>query len=357
LDTLEDRTVLSITPLVNLPVDVGTVTAVTDATTNVTTLQAPVTIAGQQAGTVIMDATTGAVANQGDVPILHLAIQPIHLSLLGLHVDTSAICLDVAAQPGQGVLGDVLAGLAANQTLSQILDQVDNVASDLGTLLGGLENLLDGGQLASNVGVLDQAMKVTGVFNTGVNGGATPTQAAGTCNILNLSVGPVNLNLLGLHVGLDNCADGPVTVDVTAKDGEGLLGDLLCGLADGGLAGLPVSRLIGRLDHLIDSLGNLADRLDEIEVLADRMVDQLTRIADRTDSLADLDRLINRINKVVNRLDKLIDNTDVSNQFLTRLHQAIFQVTRIVNRFQDLGFIDRTAANWERLLDRLFSQL
>jgi hypothetical protein len=61
--------------------------------------------------------------------------------------------------------------------------------------------------------------------------------AGATTNVLNLSLGPVNLNLLGLNVHLDNCANGPVTVDITAQSGPGnLLGNLL-----------------GNLSHLLDS--------------------------------------------------------------------------------------------------------
>jgi hypothetical protein len=56
--------------------------------------------------------------------------------------------------------------------------------------------------------------------------------------VLNLSLGPVNLNLLGLGVSLDNCANGPVTVNITGTDAPGnLLGNLVCdvaGLLDNG---------------------------------------------------------------------------------------------------------------------------
>jgi len=374
LDTLEDRTVLSVTPLVNLPIDVGTIKAVTDAQSGVQTLQAPVLLAGQQAGTLVMNATTGDASANGDCPVLHLEIQPIHLNLLGLQVDTSAICLDITAQHNQGILGELLCGLSANQTLSQILTQLGSDVSDLNTVLTGIENLLDGGPLANQVGVLDQTMSVTGLLNSAVNGGSTPqTPPAGTCNILNLAVGPVDLNLLGLNVELDNCGgntsggtDGPVTVDITGVHdgaGSGLLGDLLCGVADG-LSGLSLNRLIGRLDHLIDSIGNLADRLDEIadlpdrfEALADRLVDQIVRVADKVDSLADLDRLVRRIDRVVTRLDRLIDNTDISSRLLGQLNTAISQLTRIINRYTDLGFVDRVSGTLERVIDRLFASL
>ena len=44
-----------------------------------------------------------------------------------------------------------------------------------------------------------------------------PTVTVPATNILNLSLGPVNLNLLGLMVKLDNSANGPVTVSITAR--------------------------------------------------------------------------------------------------------------------------------------------
>jgi hypothetical protein len=62
-----------------------------------------------------------------------------------------------------------------------------------------------------------------------------------SCNILNLALGPVDLNLLGLRVELDNCSNGPVTLDVIATPGSGLLGDLLCNLSK--LLSNPIQRL------------------------------------------------------------------------------------------------------------------
>ena len=60
-----------------------------------------------------------------------------------------------------------------------------------------------------------------------------------TCAILHLELGPLNLTLLGLNIVLDNCANGPVTVDITAITGRGnLLGNLLCELLGGNLINL-----------------------------------------------------------------------------------------------------------------------
>jgi len=58
----------------------------------------------------------------------------------------------------------------------------------------------------------------------------TPS-VGGTCDILNLTLGPIHLDLLGLVVDVDNCAGGPVTVSITGEEGQ-LLGNLLCGVAN-----------------------------------------------------------------------------------------------------------------------------
>ena len=55
--------------------------------------------------------------------------------------------------------------------------------------------------------------------------GAETAQLA--CNVLTLTLGPLDLNLLGLRVQLNR-----VNLRITAIPGGGLLGDLLCGIAN-----------------------------------------------------------------------------------------------------------------------------
>jgi len=154
-------------------------------------------------------------------PVLNLSLAPINLDILGLVVQTSPICLDISALPGGGLLGNLLCNISTllNQGLSlnQILGTL--TAGDLNTLLSNLTQLLNGalGNLLNSV-------------LTGITGGAAP----GECSVLNLSLGPLNLNLLGLVVNLDNCAGGPVTVTISAHHGA-LLGNLLCSLTNQGL--------------------------------------------------------------------------------------------------------------------------
>jgi hypothetical protein len=63
------------------------------------------------------------------------------------------------------------------------------------------------------------------VSNFASQGGAMSAQVA--CPILTLTLGPLDLNLLGLRIQLNR-----VNLRITAIPGGGLLGDLLCGLAN-----------------------------------------------------------------------------------------------------------------------------
>ena len=73
-------------------------------------------------------------------------------------------------------------------------------------------------------------------------------QSAGSCQILDLVLGPVDLDLLGLQVHLDT-----VHLNITAQSGPGnLVGNLLCavaGLIDGGTPGI-----LGQLAALLNQL-------------------------------------------------------------------------------------------------------
>jgi hypothetical protein len=86
----------------------------------------------------------------------------------------------------------------------------------------------------------------------------TPLQVTGTCDILHLTLGPLDLDLLGLVVHLDQ-----VVLDITAEQGPGnLLGNLLCavaGLLDpptggGGLGGI-LNSIVALLNQILGQLG------------------------------------------------------------------------------------------------------
>ena len=84
----------------------------------------------------------------------------------------------------------------------------------------------------------------------------TRTSAAAlapACDILNLVLGPLDLDLLGLQVHLDR-----IVLNIVAQSGAGnLLGNLLCavaGLLDGGLNGL-LGRVVNLLNQILGRLG------------------------------------------------------------------------------------------------------
>ena len=185
--------------------------------------------------------------------VLHLALGPINLAVLGLHVDTSEICLDITATEGGGLLGDLLCGLAGGS-----LGGVLPTDAELTGLLGGLVELLNG--------VLNQPAQPAGAQ-------ADESVCTGAVEVLHLVLGPLDLSLLGLNVSLDNCDDGPVQVCVSATPGEGLLGDLLGGLAGGGLPDISVAE--------ITRLGRAVTRALADGVLSQREIRQLTNLINR----------------------------------------------------------------------------
>jgi hypothetical protein len=71
-----------------------------------------------------------------------------------------------------------------------------------------------------------------------------------TCNVLDLTLGPLDLNLLGLEIHLDQ-----VHLVINANPAGGILGQLLCSLA-GGLNG-PLDTIIGLLNQILAALGGL----------------------------------------------------------------------------------------------------
>lgn len=77
--------------------------------------------------------------------------------------------------------------------------------------------------------------------------------AKATCDVLNLVLAPLDLDVLGLQVHLDR-----VVLNIVAVSGPGkLLGNLLCdvvGLLDGGLDGL-LGRLTRLLNRILSALG------------------------------------------------------------------------------------------------------
>jgi hypothetical protein len=125
----------------------------------------------------------------------------------------------------------------------------DGKAYAVGTLKGKLK-----GRHVTRYGVTMPA-SLTGAT------GATTAQAA--CPILHLVIAPIDLNLLGLRVRLGGGTDfsQPIVLDLTAYQGQGLLGDLLCGVSNllnqNGL----LTQLTGQVQQLVATLNSLLSLL------------------------------------------------------------------------------------------------
>ena len=87
---------------------------------------------------------------------------------------------------------------------------------------------------------------------------AVTQQAAGSCQILDLTLGPLHLDLLGLVVDLNQ-----VHLTITAQQGSGnLLGNLLCAVA-------------GLLDNTGGATGGLSGLLQSLTTLLNQILGQL----------------------------------------------------------------------------------
>jgi hypothetical protein len=101
--------------------------------------------------------------------------------------------------------------------------------------------------------VTDAAGAVVGTVTQSLALPVTDFVFGATCDILHLTLGPFDLDLLGLQVHLDQ-----VVLDIVAQSGPGnLLGNLLCavaGLLDG--AG-PLAGIVALLNQILAILRGL----------------------------------------------------------------------------------------------------
>jgi hypothetical protein len=110
-----------------------------------------------------------------------------------------------------------------------------------GTKLGTVSQTVT---MPVNTGASSSAAKTSGA-----TANATTQQAALACNVLDLVLGPLNLNLLGLVVTLNQ-----VHLNITAVPGAGnLLGNLLCAVA-GLLNGGGLSGVLGQIASLLNQI-------------------------------------------------------------------------------------------------------
>lgn len=158
-----------------------------DYTGKSTTLKVPVTL---------------RVARSGSCRILTLTLNKLHLTLLGLNVDLSKVNLTVTGQRHGGVLGSLFCALARSHV---------------------------SGAKASAIRALNARLRHHALHPMGFSVPLSPkttTSQVAPCPVLNLVLGPLHLDLLGLVVDLNQ-----VNLTITATPGGGTLGDLFCSLS------------------------------------------------------------------------------------------------------------------------------
>jgi hypothetical protein len=144
--------------------------------------------------------------------ILNLNLAPLRLELLGLIIELDRVVLTIRANSRGGLLGSLLCGLAGPaNTNAQAANRLNNALRR-----GGISAL--------------SAATLPLVPTTLPSPALLPPVPAGICTVLDLVLGPLDLNLLGLMIHLDR-----VHLRITADPNGGILGSLLCGLAGGPL--------------------------------------------------------------------------------------------------------------------------
>ena len=132
--------------------------------------------------------------------VLNLTLDKLSLNLLGLHIDLDKVVLNITANSRGGVLGSLFCALAGHRIpLAKAAVKLTHAANHSGLASKGIQFAVPASQARA--------------------------QQPGPCKVLDLILGPLHLNLLGLVVDLNQ-----VHLQITAAPGEGVLGDLLCSL-------------------------------------------------------------------------------------------------------------------------------
>jgi len=243
LEGLEERAVMSHTPMappalgpalvapaqLTSPLTITGIKVTDLVVSGANQLTATLSIVGQVAGHnftlpgVQVPITIGQTTQDGTT-ILHLSLQIPDLNVLGLHVqldncNNGPVTIDVSAvpsgQPGGGLLGDLLTSVGG--LLGTPGGLLNLPGSDLTQLTGALTGALNG--ILGNL--LQNGMPGTGGGQG--HGGNGHGQGGHVCDLVNLHLDEIHLNVLGLHVDTS-----PICLDVFAQRGGGILGDLLC---------------------------------------------------------------------------------------------------------------------------------
>jgi hypothetical protein len=173
--------------------------------------------------------TFAVVAQRGRCHVLTLTLDDLQLDLLGLRVDLSEVNLRIFAIPrgeGSGILGRLFCALSRS-TIRLRGASAASADRELAVAQKLVRSL--------NTRLRDHPMRAfRASAQLSAEDGASAAQTIPSCRVLNLVLGPLDLNLLGLVVQLYGPSrNEPVTLTISSFPGQGVLGDLFCGLSGG----------------------------------------------------------------------------------------------------------------------------
>jgi hypothetical protein len=155
--------------------------------------------------TTVRKKVTLSQARGGRCTILTLTLDTLDLTLLGLNVHLDKVDLRVTGRRRGGVLGRLFCSLANARVRAARVSATAKINREI-RKTGAIRPI---------------------AFSVPVTPVTAVAAQAPTCNVLDLVLGPLHLNLLGLLVDLNR-----VHLAITATPGGGILGNLFCGLAN-----------------------------------------------------------------------------------------------------------------------------
>ena len=273
----------------------------------------------------LINATPGATARILDLVIASPnSSPPVTVDLLGLNVEVGNVNAELSAHTGDGQV--------------------------LGNLLYNLANLVNPGGPASLISLLSQLG--TGILtNLGdVTTGLSPT-AAETTPVLTLTLPPLDLDLLGLEVKTAE----PITITLTAREGEGLLlGNVLTSVSS-------LLNLAGVGDALNNVLSSTVGLLNSVDLAVTGVGDGIFTSAPATSTQV-LDVFVAPVH--LDLLGLLVDTTPIHLTITAHAGEGLVLgnvLTALTNLFNppipdqlDLAFIN---GRLEQLLSALAAQV
>jgi hypothetical protein len=134
--------------------------------------------------------------------VLNLTLDKLSLNLLGLHIDLDKVVLNITANSRGGILGRLFCAIAGRRIpLTTAAVKLTHAANHSGLATHGIRFAVPASQARA--------------------------EQPGPCKVLDLILGPLHLNLLGLVVDLNE-----VHLQITADPNGGILGSLLCSLTN-----------------------------------------------------------------------------------------------------------------------------